>query len=481
MVVLRGSADSDDVRPLGRWPVHWSGPCHLGTSCPIRFGGIATSSTCCSGVVHSARWSRHQPAELLDGVVAILRELLARQAGVLVLEDVHRADPDGLIAIERIVRSGLRCTVVMTVRTDHELDDMVIDVIADAERHTRVERIALGPLSVFDVQQLLRSSVGIGATNVAADLHDRTGGHPLLLHQLLDTGAIGRSLDVALLPSSMGESVRRRVVRLDPATRSVLHAAAVIGSTCAFDTLLAVAQLDEKALIAALRRLCDERLLVELTPDVFSFVHALTRDVVVAGLLSRERRALHRRTLDALDDAAPPAVLLTHALGADDRARTLAAARAGASNALATGRVAMAHTMAAAGLAIAGDDLGLLMVQAKSSWQLRHVAEATTAARRVIELVGDDDPGRATECHRLLARIAWEAADPSVVRANVDGLLRQLDCANARERVGVLDALAEVTMLAADDRAVAWAEQSPRPTRHAATHRRRRSSTSALR
>ena len=74
--------------------------------------------------------------------------------------------------------------------------------------------------------------------------------------------------------------------------------------------------------------------------------------------------------------------------------------------------------------------------------------------------MGDDDPGRATECHRLLARIAWEAADPSVVRANVDGLLRQLDCANARERVGVLDALAEVTMLAADDRAVAWAEQS---------------------
>lgn len=460
-VVLRGSADRDDGKPLGALAGALEQALSSWEVLPDalrRYRDVI--DVLCRREDQRSVDRDISYAEFLDGVVAVLRHTFARRSGLVVLEDVHSSEADCVAAIERIVRGGLRCTVVMSVRTDHSSGEMVADLLGDAERHTRVERIALGPLSVADVQQLLRAAIGIGATNSAGDLHDRTGGHPLLLHQLLDTGAIGSTPDVAQLPSSVGEWVRRRIVQLDAASRSVLHAAVVAGPTCGFDTLSAVAQLDESALMAALQRLCDERLLVERRPDEFSFVHALTREVVEAGMLSRDRRALHRRTLDALGDEAPAAVVLTHAVEAGDRPRTLLAARDGAAAALSTGRVGVARRMAAAGLEVAPDDVELLTVHALASWQLRDVDTATVSAHRVIELVGDGDRRRAAACGRLLARVAWEVNDEPGFRAAVEGLLRQLDLAEDSERVYVLDAVAEVTMLASDDRAVAWAEES---------------------
>ena len=399
------------------------------------------------------------PAELCDGVVSIMGHILNRRRGVLVLDDVHWGDADLFGALRRIVYSDLPCSVIVTTRNEDEAGALS-ELLDDVTRRVHVERLMLGPLGVDDVRRFILDAIGVAATVRAEDVHERTGGHPLLLQQLLDTGELGGEMTVSALPTTIGESVRRRVVRLDETSRSVLHAAAVLGSTNSFDELSVFLSLDESALLAALRRLSDERLLIETTPDQFTFAHALTREVVENSLLTRERRALHRRALDSVPPGAEPGAVLRHALQAGDARRTLDAAKRGAAPALANGRPALAARMASAGLEVEPDDIELTSVLARAAWQLRHRDQACHAARRTLDLADEADVQLLARSHHLLGRIAFEVVDVAAHRASVDALIELLERADAGDRPLILNSLAELTMLSSEVDAVRWAEQA---------------------
>src|SRR6185295_15903222 len=111
---------------------------------------------------------------------------------------------------------------------------------------------------------------------------------------------------------SAAESIRRRVTALDETARDVLNDAAVLGSTVRFDDLVRIGHRSDARLTRALRQLCDQRLLTESESDVFTFGHALTRQVVESSMLVRERRAAHRRALATLPIDAAPARVVHH-------------------------------------------------------------------------------------------------------------------------------------------------------------------------
>ena len=460
-VIMRGTADRDDTRPLG--PVAEALDRHVAawTVLPdgLRRHRDVIASLFGRAPVGARADRELGPAELYDGVVATLAQILLRNRGLLVLDDVHWGDADLFAAVRRIVCSELPCSVVITRRNDDDASAFV-DLLDDVTRRVTVERLDLGPLGVEDVRRLLQASIGLAATAMADDVHDRTGGHPLLLHQLIDTGQLGGEPSVSALPSTIAESVHRRLVRLDEKSRSVLHAAAVLGPSSTFDELSAFTDLGESRLVSSLRKLCDERLLVESAPDSFTFVHALTREVVESTLLSRERRTLHRRALDVLPDDAAPVKILLHATQAGDAARTLEAARIGATFALTGGRPSMAERMATAGLQVDADDVPLNAVVARAAWQLGRHDQAREAAERTLLLAAQTDVALRAQLHRLLARLARDAGDFEVHRANVEALKVLLDTAVTDDRLQILDALAEVTMLTSDDDAISWAEQA---------------------
>jgi DNA-binding CsgD family transcriptional regulator len=400
------------------------------------------------------------PAEVADGILATLDQVAGRRHGLLVLDDLHWGDGDIAGVIDRITRSDVRCTVVASMRDEVNIDDALVEMLHDASRHCSNERISLKPLTVAEVEQLLRASIGLVAAAMAEDVHERTGGHPLLLTQLLDMGELSSSTSLAELPASVDESVRHRMLGLDRTTRLALNATAVLGRSASFAALSSFTGLDEDDLLEALHELCARRLLVEAGHDQFAFVHALARETVESSLLTRERRRLHTRALDVLGPDAQPLEVLRHALEAGDTVRQCEAARRGAAPALAGGHPSVALRMARAGLDVRPDDLQLTIVKANSAWRLRHREEAAGAARRAIALAGNGEPLVVARLHRLLARLAWETADREAHRASTDAMVELVDRVGAQHRAEVLASIAEATMLVDHDDAVAWAERA---------------------
>ena len=148
----------------------------------------------------------------------------------------------------------------------------------------------------------------------------------------------------------------------------MVEAAAMLGYRIPFDLLAAVTGKGEDELIAALRQLVAEGVLVESGVDEFAFRHALVREAVTERLLGRERRRLHEAALDALLAAgdADWALVTKHAWGAGRYDDMLAAARVGSATYLATGSAFQALQLAEMGLEEADDDIDLLATAARA-------------------------------------------------------------------------------------------------------------------
>jgi DNA-binding CsgD family transcriptional regulator len=455
--ILRGTADRDAIRPLGAFVEALAGGVAAWSTVPesVRRHGDAVVSL--FGSRPGLRAGRDLSAfEVQDGLLAVLSAQL-KQHGALVLDDLHWADAETFTALGRVVLSGIGCTVVVGARSD-ELPDEFVDVVEQIERRHDVVRIRLGALGRDDVADLLRRTYGAQAAVNADMVHERTSGHPLLLVQLIESGALLEA-DLTALPSSAEESIRRRLTAVDATARDVLNDAAVLGSAVHFDDLIRVRHRSDLRLTRALRELCDQRLLTESESDVFTFVHALTRQVVESSMLARERRAAHRRVLATLPDDAAPVRVLHHAIGAGDDQRASAAASLGAPLALAAGQPTRARDMAALATSSNPDDAGLWAVLALASWQLRNRAEARRAAERALAL-SDGDVIMTARLRWLLARVALESLDTDRFLANLSELESLERIARGAERAEVLTSCAELMMLRNSADEVAWGNEA---------------------
>ena len=105
------------------------------------------------------------------------------------------------------------------------------------------------------------------------------------------------------VPSALYDSLMLRLERLGEA-KAVAQLASVIGRSFSHQLLTAVAPESGNALEAALARLLESGLIrLEHNDDekVYSFKHALVRDVAYHSLLNRQRRELHARVADAIE------------------------------------------------------------------------------------------------------------------------------------------------------------------------------------
>jgi len=455
--ILRGTADRDAIRPLGAFVEALAGGVAAWSTVPesVRRHGDAVVSL--FGSKPGLRAGRDLSSfEVHDGLLAVLAAQLT-QHGALVLDDLHWADADTFAALGRVALSGIDCTLVVGARPD-ELPDGFVDVVEQIERRHDVVRIRLGALTRDDVADLLRRTYGARSAVNADMIHERTSGHPLLLVQLIESEAL-LDTDLTAIPSSAEESIRRRVTALDATARDVLNDAAVLGSAVHFDELMKVRQQSEDRLTRALRQLCDQRLLTESESDVFTFVHALARQVVESAMLNRERRATHRRVLASLADDAAAARILHHAIAAGDSKRASVAASQGAPLALAAGQPTRARDMSAFAISSNPDDAGLWAILALASWQLRSHVEARRAAERALALA-DGDVIMTARLRWLLARLALDSLDPDRFRSNLAELdsLERTACGD--EEAEVLTACAELRMLCTSADEVAWGSRA---------------------
>jgi class 3 adenylate cyclase/tetratricopeptide (TPR) repeat protein len=265
----------------------------------------------------SALTPEQQRRRLLATLVEWLLGATRSQPLVIVIEDLHWADPSTRELIQLLADQGANAQLLLlyTARPEFRPEWPL------RAHHTQ---IALNRLNTRDVRAMIAQ---VAAQNALANqtldaVVERTSGVPLFVEELtravLESGNTG--LTEREIPVTLHDSLMARLDRLGSA-KEVLQIASVIGSEFSYELLQAVHPLDHQNLQRELRRLTDSDLLHVrgLAPDAkYQFKHALIRDAAYEALLKSRRKELHRDIARTIDEKFPdikdthPEVLAHH-------------------------------------------------------------------------------------------------------------------------------------------------------------------------
>ena len=321
--------------------------------------------------------------ELLLGVV---RRMGTASPFVVVLEDLHWADPSTLDLVAYVTRNLTteRLILVGTYRTDamppgHPLRHLAVELARDR----RVERYDLAPLGRDDLRVLIEGVLGrVPDPAFEERIAARSDGNPFFAEELIDAEveAAGRSI-----PTELRELLLDRVGRLPEPAVAIARVVAVAGRGADDATLAEVSGLGPGDVAAAIRTCVDEQLLVPADDGSYSFRHGLVGEAIADDLLPGELRRLHAAFATARS-ATPLPVGPGRAVEAAERARHWAAA----------GRPAEAF--------------GASLIAAAAAGEIGGFAEAGSQLDRVLDLWGSvSDPMAVADADR--AEISDRAAE----------------------------------------------------------------------
>ncbi len=254
---------------------------------------------------------------LFDALTAFFETLATQQRTLLLLEDMHWADPASRRMAEYLVThaQGAGLALVLSVRSPTEdLSAPGQELLAALARTGRAERIALAGLDPDAVGAYVANRTGTRLDDATARaLTERTAGNPFFVGELVrllvtDPNAAGASESQVPdeVPDSVREVIVRRVRRLGDDEQEVLRTAAVIGRTFDLDLIEDVSRLGEDEVDEAVDRataagfLCSE-------PGVAGqhrFTHALVQQTLLEDTGPARRRRLHARAAVALQQRA---------------------------------------------------------------------------------------------------------------------------------------------------------------------------------
>jgi class 3 adenylate cyclase/tetratricopeptide (TPR) repeat protein len=254
---------------------------------------------------------------------------------VLVFEDVQWADDGLLDFIDHVLDWSRERPIYIITSARPELLDRRRDWGAGRRNFTS---LVLEPLTAEQMRELLAGLVPGLPAPVVERVLDRAEGIPLYAVEtvrmllsdglvVFDDGVYRPTSDLSNLsvPASLHALIASRLDNLDPADRSLLQAASVIGKTFTVDGLAAVSGLTPDEVSGRLRDLVRrEMLTLEADPrsperGQYGFVQGLIREVAYGTLAKRDRRRMHvaaARYFESLDDEGIAGALAEHYVAA---------------------------------------------------------------------------------------------------------------------------------------------------------------------
>ncbi len=256
--------------------------------------------------------------DLFWGVRKLLEGLARRRPVLLVLEDLHWAEPALLDLVEHVRDWSRQAPIVVACVARPELLEQRP---AWAESGPDVSVLRLEPLNELESDQVITHLLGTGdlAGKLRARIREAAGGNPLYLGELvtalIERGALrpetGRwvattDLSEIRIPPTIQALLSSRLEKLSTGPREVIEAAAVLGNVFRRDDLVDLLSGREASDIEGDIAALVEQELVQRVPgtsddDGYRFHHALIRDAAY-GAVSKETRAqLHERAADRLE------------------------------------------------------------------------------------------------------------------------------------------------------------------------------------
>jgi DNA-binding CsgD family transcriptional regulator/tetratricopeptide (TPR) repeat protein len=258
-------------------------------------------------------------AVLFQQVLDFLKSLAAHRPVVLLLDDLHWADPASLDLLRVLARTApmLPLLIVVTYRVEEIIrGHPLYALLPTLVREAHATRLDLHPLTEDDVRALIGAQYRLrpaDAARLITYLQERAEGNPFFLGELLRTleeeGALHRAsdgwavgdLEQMRLPALLRQVIDGRLARLGEDAQTLLGVASVIGQEVPFGLWAVVTGRDDERLLDVVEQATVSRI-VEATVDGmgFRFVHALIRKALYEGVLPLRRRVLHQRTGEAL-------------------------------------------------------------------------------------------------------------------------------------------------------------------------------------
>ena len=237
-------------------------------------------------------------------VTRLLQQRAAERPLVIVLDDTHTVDADGLLLTRFVARSTAnhRLLLVLPHRTSPDVGAPGLELLGEIGREGTIVR--LHGLGRDEVRDLVAATGEPVQPSVVHRVQELTAGNPFLVEQVLDSGLHRRDRS---LPDAARRLLDAQLDALDPPAQAVLEAAAVLGPGASPAEIAAVGAADPVAVDRARRAAVDAGLVEPEHELVLSFTHDLARDAVLARLGSARLAALHRSCLTALagDDGSP--------------------------------------------------------------------------------------------------------------------------------------------------------------------------------
>src|SRR5580704_4721023 len=253
---------------------------------------------------------------------ALLRLLAlpAWPAGLLVLEDLHWADPETLAILEYLADNIATASVLCLVTLRDTEPSAGLDLLHSVSARRAATTVQVPRLTPRAVSQMAAACLDVtdvprSITRLLADCD----GLPFAVEEILAAavssgelvhGTTGWQVDddvVTGVPSSIVGSVRNRIAALGRQARNVIVSAAVLGRQFDWALLPSVADVGESEALDALHDAHEVQLIEPVSADggAFRFRHSLTRDAIVSDLLPPELASRSARAAAAIEEAHP--------------------------------------------------------------------------------------------------------------------------------------------------------------------------------
>ncbi len=247
------------------------------------------------GAVYDAMDNPTRNSGKQETVAELLRHCSIAHALLVVVEDIHWADPTALAHLATLAATVPACPAIL-IMTSRIEGDPIDQAWRGAVGGNPLMTIDLAPLRNAEALELAAEYLE-KSNRFALTCIQRAEGNPLFLEQLL------RSMEETgeeSVPGSVQSLVQSRMDRLAPYDKTALQAASVLG---------------QRFTLSALRYLIDrpqyhcaelvKHYLVRPVGNDFLFAHALVREGVYSSLLGARRKELHRRAAHWFVDQDP--------------------------------------------------------------------------------------------------------------------------------------------------------------------------------
>ncbi|MFC3491982.1 ATP-binding protein [Glycomyces rhizosphaerae] len=237
--------------------------------------------------------------ELYDAVTQLLISASQRGSLLIVLDDLHFADPGSLELLKFASQHTWfeRILFVGTYRDSeidpgHRLRARMLPLVAKATV------ISLEGLDEAGVAALMRATVG-DAPDAAtvAEITRRTGGNPFFVEQTAQLWASGQRVDATT--AGMRDALQRRIDQLPAPIARMLTLASVGGREFHAGVMSQASGLELHRIESALDAACQTRL-VRREADRYVFVHDLVRETLYNTMSSEEAAHHHGCVVRAL-------------------------------------------------------------------------------------------------------------------------------------------------------------------------------------